>query len=319
MLANEIQFLRRLAFLVVCHDLTAGHVVPELTLLPRAMSWPEARHFCQRHYVDLAVLSSDEQYRALLNATAGSAAMFWVGLRLHSGVRDWRWVSGEELGYDRWFRKSPSGRCASFEATLQDERRLLSRYCDEWHMFVCQGPLPPHQVTMDSVSGADRVVLSWRIAAFMQMTPHTYNVTRCSDTCETLLFPYDGGGGAASMNVSISGLSLATPTSIQISSSVVRTDSLTGRNTTLQSRPIVFQVRAAADPEVEPSLIIIILKSPKPLYLGLLLWLLYCVLKKCDFFMEPRDMMLSPKDTVVQLMVPDNQCSLLLHQTPAAA
>lgn len=124
---------------VVCHDLTAGHVVPELTLIPRPMSWPEARHFCQRHYVDLAVPSSEEQYRALLNAMAGSAAMFWVGLRLHSGARDWRWVSGEELGYDRWFRKSPSGRCASFEATLQDERRLLSRYCDEWHMFVCQG------------------------------------------------------------------------------------------------------------------------------------------------------------------------------------
>lgn len=35
--------------------------------------------------------------------------------------------------------------------------------------------------------------------------------------------------------------------------------------------------------------------------------------------MEPRDMMLSPKDTVVQLMVPDDQCSLVLHQTPAAA
>lgn len=97
---------------------------------------------------------------------------------------------------------------------------------------------------MDSVSSSDHVVLSWRITAFMQMTPHTYNVTRCSDTCETLLIPYDDNGGAALMNVSISGLSLATPTSIQISSSVVRTDSLTGRNTTLQSRPVVLQVRA---------------------------------------------------------------------------
>lgn len=122
------------------HDLTAGHIVPELTLVPRPMSWPEARHFCQKHYVDLAVPNSLEQYQALFNATATSLAMFWVGLRLQSGAPDWRWVSGEELTYDRWYkRRSHLGRCASFETLLQDERRLLSRYCDEWHMFVCQG------------------------------------------------------------------------------------------------------------------------------------------------------------------------------------
>lgn len=124
---------------MVCHDLTAGQVVPDLTLLPRPMTWAEARGFCQRHYVDLAVPSSEEQYLALGNATAASAAMFWVGLRQQSSAHDWRWVSGEELGYDRWFRKSRSGRCASFEASLVGEKRLLSRYCDEWHMFVCQG------------------------------------------------------------------------------------------------------------------------------------------------------------------------------------
>lgn len=80
----------------------------------------------------------------------------------------------------------------------------------------------------------------------MRMTPHAYNVTWCSDACETMLFPYndDGGSGAAFMNISIPGLSEATPTSIHISSSVVRNDSLTGRNTTLQSRAIVVQLRA---------------------------------------------------------------------------
>lgn len=123
------------------HDLTAGHIVPELTLVHWPMSWPEAQRYCQRHYVDLAVLSSVEQYQSFINTTAASAAMFWVGLRLQSRAHDWRWVSGEELAYDRWFRRSNLGRCASFETLLQDERRLLSRQCNEWHMFVCQGEL----------------------------------------------------------------------------------------------------------------------------------------------------------------------------------
>lgn len=35
--------------------------------------------------------------------------------------------------------------------------------------------------------------------------------------------------------------------------------------------------------------------------------------------METREMKLSAEETVVQLMVPDDQPSLVLHQTPAAA
>lgn len=89
--------------------------------------------------MDLAVPSSEEEYSSLLNATAANAASFWLGLHRQSSTQDWKWVSGEELGYDRWYRWNYVGRCASLEAMLETNRKMLARYCAEWHMFVCQG------------------------------------------------------------------------------------------------------------------------------------------------------------------------------------
>lgn len=102
------------------------------------------------------------------------------------------------------------------------------------------GPVSPQTVAVAS-AGSDHLTLRWNVSAFMQMTPHTYNVTRCSDTCDTLFFTYTDG--AAVMNVSIRSSSPDTEYFIEISSSVVRIDSSTGRNTTLRSSPIVLQVR----------------------------------------------------------------------------
>lgn len=124
---------------VVCHDLTVGHIISQHLLLQRPMSWFKAREFCQRHYVDLTVLSAEEQYFTLLNATAAKKASFWLGLQLQSSFSDWKWVNREELSYDHWYRRNNEGRCASLEAMLENDKKLLARYCDELHMFVCQG------------------------------------------------------------------------------------------------------------------------------------------------------------------------------------
>ena len=103
------------------------------------MSWVKAREFCQKHYVDLPVLNSEEQYFALLNATPANKVSFWLGLQRQSIASDWKWVSGEELSYERWYRRNYEGHCASLEAMLKKDKKLLARHCDEPHMVVCQG------------------------------------------------------------------------------------------------------------------------------------------------------------------------------------
>ncbi|XP_073322607.1 uncharacterized protein [Pagrus major] len=307
MFAYETQILQRLAVLVVCHDLAVGQILSHNFQLQRPMSWFQAREFCQRHYVDLTVLSTEEQYFTLLNATAANKVSFWLGLQHQSTFSGWKWVNGEELSYSQWFRENDAD-CASLEAMLKEDNKLLARYCDEPHMFVCQGPVSPQPVAVDSV-GSDHVILSWNISAFMQMTPHSYNVTTCTNKCDTLVFPYTGG--SAFMSINISYLTSAKEYFIEISAFVRRPDNVTGRDMTLRSKPTALQVKPAslADSGSQHNVIIVILKSLKLVSLAPPLWILYRILKKCELKSESESesvhdvsqVELSAEETIVEL------------------
>ncbi|CAG5924876.1 unnamed protein product, partial [Menidia menidia] len=240
MSAREVQILQRLAVLVVCHGFAAGHVTSQYFLVQSPMSWLRAREFCQRHYVDLAVLNSEEKYFTLLDATSESKVSFWLGLRRRPIAPEWRWVSGEELGYQHWYRENYEGQCASLEAMLKNDK-LLARHCTEQHMAVCQGPVTPQSVTVESV-GVDHVALSWNVSAVMLQIPHSYDVTIRQSTGDThLLYPF--ANNSSVIRIRISDLTLTAEYFIQISAVVVRPDSVTGGNRTLRDNPVTLHIK----------------------------------------------------------------------------
>lgn len=111
-------------------------------------------------------------------------------------------------------------------------------------VFLPTGPHSPQSVTVDSV-GAEHVNLSWNISAFMQTTPHSYNVTICDSRCETVL--YSCTNGSAAMSISISHLTSGTKYFLHISAFVVRPDSVTGGNIILQSNPTTVDVKTGKE------------------------------------------------------------------------
>ncbi|KAI3371999.1 hypothetical protein L3Q82_006870 [Scortum barcoo] len=278
--------------------------------IQRRMSWLQAQEFCQRHYVDLAVLSTEEQYISLLNATAANKASFWLGLQRQNISGRWKWVDGEELSYENWYRKNQEG-CASLEAMLEENKKLLARRCEELHMFFCQGPVSPQPVLVNSV-GSDNVRLSWNVSAFMQMTPHSYNVTICSNTCNVHIYSYTKG--SALMNVNISNLTGATDYFMEISALVVRPDGVTGGQSFLQSTPTALQIKTV-DSGAQYKVIAIIFKSLKLLILAPLLWMIYSILEKhkSPFL---RDVMDSNRDiSPVVLSIEDILIDLIPQKT----
>ncbi|XP_025767662.1 uncharacterized protein LOC100712577 isoform X2 [Oreochromis niloticus] len=297
MSGNETAILQQLAILVVCHGLAVGQISSYYFLLQRPMPWVKAQEFCQKYYVDLAVLTTEEQYFTVLNATPATKVSFWLGLKRQSVSSDWQWVNGEQLGYEHWYRRNYEGCCASLEAMLEKDKNLLARYCKEPHMVVCQGPHSPQSVTVDSV-GAEHVNLSWNISAFMQTTPHSYNVTICDSRCETGL--YSCTNGSAAMSISISNLTSGTKYFLQISAFVVRPDSVTGGNIILQSNPATVEVKT-----VDHGIIFAVLMVIKLMLLAPPLCILYHILKKGSFeesnhYISP--VLLSTEDTVVDLV-----------------
>ncbi|KAM8761305.1 cell division cycle protein 20 homolog B-like [Acanthopagrus schlegelii] len=293
---------------VVCHDLAVGQIQ-----LQRPMSWFQARVFCQRHYIDLMVLSTEEQYFTLLNATTASKDSFWLGLQRQSTISGWKWVNGEELSYGQWLTKNKCKcHCASLEAMLENDNKLLARYCQELHMFACQGPVSPQAVTVDSV-GSDHLILSWNISTLMRTTPHSYNVTTCTNKCDTLVYPYSDG--SASMSISVSNLTSASEYFIEISAFVHRPDSVTGRDVTLRSKPTALHVKPAslAFSGSQQKIITVILKWLKLMSLAPPLWILYRILIKCkpicccelqsesDSDCDVSEMELSAEETIVEM------------------
>ncbi|XP_060927079.1 uncharacterized protein LOC133001502 isoform X3 [Limanda limanda] len=240
------------------------------------MSWSKAREFCQRYYVDLAVLNTEEQYFAVLNATLSSKVSFWLGLRRQSSLSNWTWVNGEELKYTHWYRRNYRSLCASLESMLDKDKKMLARFCDEPHMFVCQGPVAPQTVNAASV-GNGQLNLSWNISAFMQMTPHSYNVTTCTSTCDTVLYSYTDG--SAFMSVKISNLTSAPVTFIQVAAFVVRPDAVTGGERILQSDPTTLHFKTAESTK-QHNIIPLILKLLRIVSLAPPLWILYRIIKK---------------------------------------
>lgn len=173
-------------------------------------------------------------------------------------------------------------------------------------LFSHTGSGSPQSLAADSV-GTDQLNLSWSVSAFMQMTPHSYNVTTCASSCATLLYSYTNG--SAFMNVSIGNLTSATEYSIRIAAFVVRRDSVTGGRTTLQSNPtdlqvktgrrvinaffcglqfvlcctrhtLVFFLSSVADSCEQHKVIAVVLKLLKLVSLAPPLWILYRILKK---------------------------------------
>ncbi|XP_062237490.1 uncharacterized protein LOC133938661 isoform X2 [Platichthys flesus] len=275
MFACEMQILLRLAVLVVSLVVAVAQIPSPHFLFQRPMSWSKAREFCQRHYVDLAVLNTEQQYFAVLNATLASKVSFWLGLRRQSSLSNWTWVNGEELKYTHWYRRNYRSLCASLESMLDKDKKMLARFCDEPHMFVCQGPVAPQTVKAASV-GNGQLNLSWNISAFMQMTPHHYNVTMCTSTCDTVLYSYTGR--SAFMSVNISSLTSAPETFIQVAAFLVRPDAVTGGERILQSDPTTLHYET--DSTKQHDVIHLILKLLQIVSLVPPLLILYRIIKK---------------------------------------
>uniref|UniRef100_A0A3P9NVC3 C-type lectin domain-containing protein n=1 Tax=Poecilia reticulata TaxID=8081 RepID=A0A3P9NVC3_POERE len=122
--------------LVVCRSLATGQISSRYFFPQKPMPWVKGREYCQSHFVDLAVLNTEEEYSALLSAIPTNNASFWLGL--HKKSSGWEWTDGEQLRLTHWYNYNHEGHCVSLEAMFEEKDKLLARYCNEQHRVVCQ-------------------------------------------------------------------------------------------------------------------------------------------------------------------------------------
>uniref|UniRef100_A0A3B3XEV6 C-type lectin domain-containing protein n=1 Tax=Poecilia mexicana TaxID=48701 RepID=A0A3B3XEV6_9TELE len=109
--------------LVVCRSLATGQISSRYFFTQEPMPWVKGREYCQSHFVDLAVLSTEEEYSALLSAIPTNNASFWLGL--HKQSSGWEWTDGEQLRLTHWYNYNHEGHCVSLEAMFEEKDKLL--------------------------------------------------------------------------------------------------------------------------------------------------------------------------------------------------
>ncbi|KAK0153577.1 hypothetical protein N1851_004643 [Merluccius polli] len=207
-------------------------------------TWEQAREFCEKHYVDLAVLSTEEQYHRLQDDIPAQAGLVWLGLKRDNQQSDWKWVSNEELSYRylRWYRKPDGFICGSLIAVVTEDRRLLGRNCEEPLSSVCQGPVGPQKASLESV-GCDHVTVTWNVSASMRSVDHAYSVTMCGTTCDTFPVYYNHTDiNHTSITINLPNLTSSSSYVMNITATVTRPDAATGKSTTLQSSTLTMPI-----------------------------------------------------------------------------
>uniref|UniRef100_A0A673HQ43 C-type lectin domain-containing protein n=1 Tax=Sinocyclocheilus rhinocerous TaxID=307959 RepID=A0A673HQ43_9TELE len=75
-------------------------------LIREYKTWTEARHFCQKNYIDLATVQTDEEWSEINKLRANNLSDTWIGL--YDDVNSWRWsFRDKRLTYARWDRAQP--------------------------------------------------------------------------------------------------------------------------------------------------------------------------------------------------------------------
>ncbi|KAK0147619.1 hypothetical protein N1851_012897 [Merluccius polli] len=210
-------------------------------------TWEQAREFCKKHYVDLAVLGTEQQYLGLLRTSdiiPTQAGVVWLGLKRDDQHGVWKWVSNENLSYDRWYRTPRQGLCGCLDAGVTEDRRLLDLNCGKQLSSVCEGPVGPQKASLESV-GCDHVTLTWNVSASMRDVDHAYSVTMCGATCDTFLYDYTTGINRTSITINLSNLTSSSSYLMNITATVTRPDAATGKSTTLQSSTMTMSMTTA--------------------------------------------------------------------------
>ncbi|XP_029573908.1 uncharacterized protein LOC115165030 [Salmo trutta] len=314
----DLSPLQRLALLVLWQGLALGLNCSTLWYqverrdADRAVTWVQARRFCQRHYVDLAVLSTQDQYQFLLQTMAGERDTFWLGLQPHTapGGWGWKWVDGQGLSYDRWYIKNPGpGLCGCLETSLKGENKLLSRSCGEIaerHGFICQGAVPPERLKAES-EGTDHVTVHWDTPPLMQTADHSYRITTCSfqhhphlsllhpslpprhtlplflcpshPTTSCCLLHLPCSNSSTSHSIRISGLTPGTQYTVSVATVIKRPDPVTGDDVATDSAPVTVTITTIGG-DGGQQVVAMVLSVVKLIYLAVLLCILYLILKR---------------------------------------
>ncbi|XP_053722181.1 C-type mannose receptor 2-like [Synchiropus splendidus] len=112
----------------LCEDISNG--VSKYVYVSEMMKWIDADQYCQHHYHDLAVLTSDADIDSAVNS---EDYLLWIGL--HKEAEEWLWSPGL-YGYRNWAQGQPGnhGDCVAISSKTKE---MSTQSCNMRLPYFC--------------------------------------------------------------------------------------------------------------------------------------------------------------------------------------
>lgn len=126
--------LTRLFILAALAGASFTLVIKKHYLAPVSYSWSEAWMICKRHFIDLSVIDSLEEYNRFKTHVGGSLAG-WIGLSSEFGAKNYsHWSDGTVLDFTMWSSEPKGG---TYNCVMIKAGEWIESLCELREPFFC--------------------------------------------------------------------------------------------------------------------------------------------------------------------------------------
>ncbi|XP_042167522.1 secretory phospholipase A2 receptor-like isoform X1 [Oncorhynchus tshawytscha] len=76
--------------------------VKKYSLVPEKKNWTEAQEYCRQHYTNLAIIHTEEDWKAIQSSLGNFSGDVWIGLHRSDPTEKWKWSDGEDFMFFNW-------------------------------------------------------------------------------------------------------------------------------------------------------------------------------------------------------------------------
>uniref|UniRef100_A0A673Z2D8 C-type lectin domain-containing protein n=1 Tax=Salmo trutta TaxID=8032 RepID=A0A673Z2D8_SALTR len=106
MLKNDIfmlgQMKAEISFFNQHHSDNYYHIICDIYLTETNKNWTEAQEYCTKHYTNLAIIRTEEDWKAIQTSLGNFSGDVWIGLHRSGPTEKWKWSDGEDFMFFNW-------------------------------------------------------------------------------------------------------------------------------------------------------------------------------------------------------------------------
>uniref|UniRef100_A0A8C7VE67 C-type lectin domain-containing protein n=1 Tax=Oncorhynchus mykiss TaxID=8022 RepID=A0A8C7VE67_ONCMY len=81
---------------------TVTYSVKKYSLVPEKKNRTEAQKYCRQHYTNLAIIRTEEDWKAIQSSLGDFSGDVWIGLHRSGPTEKWKWSDGEDFMFFNW-------------------------------------------------------------------------------------------------------------------------------------------------------------------------------------------------------------------------